>query len=154
MQNIKVTVLCLCMAMVAIGFIFKLFPKTLLKNNIKNLFSVIILLIIISPLSGSYDVKLPDTDLFSEEYSLEQYEEEHREFIARNTVKVYKASVIEYLNKKGIEVYGVEIQYEINGNSADITGMTVYIKSGYSFSEVKNSVEKEFKIPVTVEAGG
>ena len=154
MQNIKETVICLCMAMVAIGFIFKLFPKTFLKNNIKNLFSIIILLIIISPLSGSYDVKMPDTDLFSEEYGAEQYEEEHRKFIAQNTVKVYKASVTDYLDKKGIEVYGVEIQYEINGNSVDITGMTVYIKSGYSFPKVKNSVEKEFKIPVTVEAGG
>lgn len=145
MTSIKEMALSFCVILIIIGFFLKLFPKNQLENNIRNLLSVILLLILVSPFvnAGSVDYKIPISDFSFEALENEQ---NYKETIINNTLKELKSQIKNYLNRENIEIYDIEINYKIIDDSAEIKEIIIYAESKTNFGEIESLIEKEFGI--------
>jgi len=129
-------------------------PKTALKSNVKILFSVILVLIIVSPLKRNLTFSFDGFTDGHYEVNESQAQKEYREYTAEKTLALYSEQIENYLKEEGIGFYEVEIEYSLNEAVAEIEGVYVYIRSGYSASEVKNKLERQFGVEMTVKVGG
>ncbi len=149
MEEIKTTVLGVCISLLLIGFFLKLSPKSKLTKNMKHLLSMVILLIIITPLSSNYNINWSAFGIGNDNLT-EYTEDDYKNRVVVNVASIIKSDVEEHLHQEKIGYYTVKINISENG---EISEIIINIKSGYAPTTVEESVEKEFNLPCRVIIG-
>ncbi len=149
MTAIKSTILGICISLILTGFFLKLLPKGKMSKNMRNILSLLMLLIIISPLSRSYAIDW-DSFKFDYENSASFSETEYKNRVVENLMILMQKDIEKYLKEKKLGYYSVVINTDSNN---EISGVTVKIKSGYDPTEVERLVTKEFDLPCIVNIG-
>ena len=149
MEEIKTTILGVCISLLLIGFFLKLSPKSKLTKNMKHLLSMVILLIIITPLSNNYNINWSAFGIGNDNLT-EYTEDDYKNRVVVNVASIIKSDVEEHLYQERIGYYSVKINISENG---EISEIIINIKSGYAPTTVEESVEKEFNLPCRVIIG-
>ncbi len=152
MDEIKSTVLGVCVSLLLIGFFLKLSPKGKLTKNMRILLSMVILLIIITPLSRGYSINLDAFELGTDK-SIQHSESDYRNIVVENVVTMLKSDVEVHLKENNFGYYSVLIETSEKEGNAELEKIVVYIKSGYDPTKIQKSVTDKFSLPCDVIIG-
>lgn len=152
MEELKNTIFCICISLILIGFFLKLTPKGKLSKNMKHLLSMVILLIILTPLSRGYNINWEAFGLEAD-ISSEFSESDYKNRVVENVIALLKNDVEDYLKAENIGYYSVFVKVQDREGDYEISKITVRIKSGYDPTEIEKKVSAEFDLPCEVIIG-
>lgn len=152
MQDIKSIVIGISVSLLLIGFFLKLSPRGKMSKGIRHLLSMVVLLIIISPLSGGYELDL--NDLGSDNSEVVSYSEnDYEDRVVSNVMVLMQRDVEEYLNNEKFGYYSVDISTLQTDKGTELNEIIIHIKSGYSPENIEKSVSRKFGLPTKVVIG-
>ena len=151
MFEVKNTILGICISLLLIGFFLKLSPKGNLSKGMKYLLSMVILLIIISPLKGGIQIDLESfgLDVDTSSYVQEDYEEK----VVGGVIALMKKDVESFLYQENVGFYSVAVNTTETEEGIEVREISVNIKSGYDPSRIEKAVSKKFGVPCRVTIG-
>ena len=145
MYEIKNTIFGICISLLLIGFFLKLTPEGKLSKSVKYLLSMVVLLVVLTPIKGGFEIDLRDinADFNSYNYSQKTYEEK----VVTSAITLIKEDVEDFLQKEKFGFYSIEISTVKTDDATEIREIIVNIKSGFAPSAIEEAVSKEFGIP-------
>ncbi len=152
MQEIKQSVLALCCCLIVSGFFIKLFPKNKLQKNVKLLFSVIMLTVIISPLFRGVGIGISEINN-SNQSRLDKAgaEEYYKTFMAEKTLDKYLDSIKNHLKTKNFEFINLDVEYEITESGIEIKNVVVTTHNENDGNKAKKEIESKFGVSARIE---
>ncbi len=145
MGNLKSLLLSICIALILIGFLLKLTPAGKNQRAIKNVLSLIIVLVIASPIASN--ISYEDIS-FGEKATTSAVD--YSGLIEGTTVNLLKSRIEEAVLQKGITLGFVDITVIEKNNSAQISAITVYVYNKADIQKVKAAVYDALKLDVAV----
>lgn len=141
MGSIKSLAVTLCISFIAVGFISRLVPKARLSKNLKNIFGLIFIIVIISPFFKGIQI---DFDKYKDTYDSADISE-YESNIAKSTVKYLTEVISKRLELENIEVSYLKIESEQTENGTEIKGAVIKTNNN---SLAKKIIEGEYNINV------
>ena len=145
MAYLKSVLLSICIALILIGFFLKLTPTSKNQRAIKNVLSLIIILVIASPIASniSYD------DVKGKEKATTSAVD-YSGLIEGTTVNLLKSRIENAIEQKGINFKYVDIMVTEKNNMTRISAITVYVESKEDIPKVKAAVRQALQLDVGV----
>lgn len=139
MNTLKNTVIMLSVSLIVMGFFIKFLPKGKFCENVKNIFALLMTVIVISLFFGGANIDLTsfDTD-FSTDFSAENYTT-----IAEQTLRLFSKRIETDLSENGFNVQGLTINYTETDDGVKIEGIVVKTDN---FSEVSAFIKENYGI--------
>lgn len=141
MGSIKSLAATLCISFIVVGFLSRLIPKTKLSSNLKNIFGLILIIIIISPFFKGIKV---DFDKYESTYNMSD-DSKYENSIAQSTVKYLEKVIRKRLELENIGISYLKIESEETENGTEIKGAVIKT-SDNEFA--KKIIEDEYDIKV------
>ncbi len=145
MSEIKLSVLAISVALIVIGFIVKLAPVGKGQKAIKGVLSLIIVLIITAPLSAAVNIE-PNINI----EGIIDRKNDYSGLVETTTVNLLKSRIEQVLIDNGVNYCFVDITVINNGDSAEISAITVYTDSTENITKIKSAVRKELQLDIAV----
>lgn len=120
----------------------KLFPKNALEKSAKNILSLVLLTLILSPFLMDF------SHSFNMDFESPKIEIDNS-FVITETIKVLEENVEAYLREQNYAYYDVKIKYREKEDKGEIEKIIIY---GEKKENIKKAVEEKFSI--TTEFGG
>lgn len=145
MTNLKAVLLSICIALILIGFFLKLTPAGKNQRAIKNVLSLIIILVIASPLVSN--INYDTINIKSKETTSTV---DYSGLIENTTISLLKQRIEKAIADKGLDFSFVDITVIEKNNSSKISAITVYVYNEADIQKVKTAVRDTLQIDVAV----
>ena len=152
MHDIKSIVAGICISLLLIGFFLKLSPDGAISKGYRYILSLVVLLIVISPLYGGYEINWDSFDNNASAIKYTHLDYENR--IVNNVISLLKKDVEDCLRSHKVGFYSVKVLAVETYEGTEIKKIKVNIKSGFSPVEVEKMISGKFDLPCEAAIGG
>lgn len=147
MESIKTVAVTFCTLLIIIGFTLKMLPRGPLDKNMKIIISLMLLLVIISPLINNFSSKNIEVPSKPQVTSSKEIDPDAIYIAA---VDEFKSRVENELKNEGYTYNSVVVSYTKTGKEIAINKVTITVPDTTKSEKIKKLIYNKFLAPVSV----